>query len=123
VWPARHYASRSGDAAFPPMGSRWRLKASFDEQTCKASENAGQPFPPEMRRLIRALKNYGMILADNGLPIKISTDADQRWGDPESPASATWMVNGWCHCISGQDFDVVNSAAMMKSADSAEAVQ
>jgi hypothetical protein len=123
VWPARHYASRSGDPALPPMGSRWRLKASFDEKTCRAAEHAGQPFPPEMQRLIRALKHYGMILADNGLPIKISTDADRRWGDPESPTSANWVVNGWCHCISGQNFEVVNAQAMMTNANSAEAAQ
>lgn len=123
VWPARHYASRSGDVAFPPMGSRWRLKASFDDKTCHANENAGQPFPPEVQRLIRALKSYGMILADNGLPMKITTDADPHWGDPESETSPTWILNGWCHCITGKDFEVINSQAMMTNANSAEAVQ
>jgi hypothetical protein len=123
VWPARHYASRSGEVTLPPMGSRWRLKASFDETTCRTSENAGQPFPPEMQRLIRALKHYGMILADNGLAIKISTDADRRWGDPESPSSATWVMNGWCHCMSGEDFEVVNAQPLMVNANSAETVQ
>jgi len=123
IWPARHYASHAADPTLPPMGSRWRLQASFDETTCRASESAGQPFPPEMRRLIRALKHYGMIVADNGLPIKISTDADPRWGDPSSPTSATWVMNGWSHCISGQDFEVVDAQPLMKNANSAEAVR
>jgi hypothetical protein len=123
VWPARHYASHTADPNLPPLGSRWRLKASFDEKTCHAAENAGRPFPPEMQRLLRALKHHGMILADNGLGIKITTDADQRWGDPESPASAVWTMSGWCHCVSGQDFEVVNAQAIMANADSAAVVQ
>lgn len=123
VWPARHYASHAADPTLPPMGSRWRLKASFDETTCRASDNAGRPFPPEMQRLIRALKHYGMIMADNGLPIKISTDADMRWGDPSSPTSATWIMNGWSHCIGGEDFEVVNEQPLMKNSNSAAAAQ
>lgn len=123
VWPARHYASRSGDAALPPMGSRWRLKASFDGASCRAGEHSGQPFPPEMQRLVRALKHYGMMLADNGLPIKLTTDADPRWGDPSSPASANWSINGWGHCISGRDFEVVNTHALMLNKDSGAVAQ
>jgi hypothetical protein len=118
VWPATHYASRSNDPALPPMGSRWRLKRSFDEAVCRENEHSGKPFPPEMRRLIRALKQYGMILADNGLAIKISTDADHRWGDPYDQTSPTWLINGWSHCMTGQDFEVVDSQAMMVSANS-----
>jgi hypothetical protein len=123
IWPARHYASRSGDPSLPPMGSRWRLKASFDENTCRANDHAGQAFPAEIKRLIRALKTYGMILADNGLAILISTDADQRWGDPASEDSATWKVNGWSHCMTGRDFEVVNSTPLMVDPNSAAVVQ
>src|SRR5690606_39159768 len=39
VWPARHAASRSSDAALPPMGARFRLKASIDTSS----------FPPQAR--------------------------------------------------------------------------
>ncbi len=46
IWPARHYASHNNGAAFPPMGSRWRLKASFDETTCRENEHSGEAFPP-----------------------------------------------------------------------------
>ena len=49
------------------MGSRWRLKASTDENVRHANDNNGKPYPPELKRLIRALKTYGMILADNGI--------------------------------------------------------
>ena len=123
VWPARHYASRRPEAAFPPMGSRWRLKASTDENTCRQGDNTGKPYPPEMKRLMHALKHYGMILADNGLAIRISTDVDPRWGDPSSPSSAEYVFNGWTHCLYGRDFEVVNSSASMVSSDSAETIQ
>jgi hypothetical protein len=123
VWPARHYASRKGDVTLPPMGSRWRLKASVDEAVCRANDNAGKPYPPEMHRLIRALKGYGMILADNGIAIRISTDADSRWGNPESTSSPEYVLNGWTHCLTGHDFEVVDSSLLTVSPDSAAVVQ
>ena len=123
IWPARHYASHNGDPAVPPMGSRWRLKASFDEKTCHQNDHNGEAFPAEMQKLIRALKGYGMILADNGISILISTDADQRWGDPNSDKSPTWKVNEWSHCMTGSDFEVVNTAPLMVDPDSAATVQ
>ena len=119
VWPARHYASHNGDAAVPPMGSRWRLKASTDEGVCREGEDNGKSYPPEMRRLIRALKRYGMILADNGIAIRISTDIDPRWGNPASSSSAEYVLNGWTHCLTGRDFEVVDSAMLMVNSDSA----
>jgi hypothetical protein len=119
IWPARHYASSNGSASVPPMGSRWRLKASFDETTCAAFDNTGQKFPPEAQRIIRALKQYGMILADNGSSILITTDSDPRWGDPNSPNSPNWSINGWTHCIRGSDFEVVDTSTLMASPSSA----
>ena len=104
VWPARHWASRNTDPALPPMGSRWRLPASFDETTCRADEHAGQAFPPEMQKLIRGLKRHGMILADNGGAIRLTMDTDARWGDPNSESSPVWTFNGWTHCLRGHDF-------------------
>ena len=123
VWPARHYASRKNDLTLPPMGSRWRLKASVDDGVCRQNDNAGKPYPPEVRRLIRALKRYGMILADNGIAIRISTDADSRWGDPQSSGSPEYVLNGWTHCLTGRDFEVVDPSSIMVSGDTAETVQ
>jgi len=123
VWPARHYASRKGEVTLPPMGSRWRVKASVDDAVCREGENTGKPYPPEMLRLLRALKRYGMILSDNGIAIRISTDTDPRWGDPNSETSQEWRFNGWTHCLTGRDFEVVDSLALMVNANSAEAVK
>ena len=58
VWPARHRASRSNDPGLPPMGQRFRLRRSFDISG----------FSPEARVILTALKEYGMMLADNGAP-------------------------------------------------------
>jgi hypothetical protein len=71
ISPASHYASRSSDPALPPMGMRMRLRAGFDIT----------PFPPAVQVILRGLKKYGMILADNGSDWFISGAPDPRWDD------------------------------------------
>jgi hypothetical protein len=71
VDPARHYASSSVSPALPPMGMRVRLKASFDIT----------PFPPEVQVILKAMKAYGMIVADNGSGWYVSGAPDPRWSD------------------------------------------
>ncbi len=71
VHPARHYASSSTDPALPPMGMRVRLREDFDIGG----------FPPEVQVILRALKRYGMFLADNGSGWYISGAPDPRWDD------------------------------------------
>src|SRR5262245_6294434 len=56
VWPARHFASSLTDPSLPAMGQRLRLKASYDISG----------FPRQARVVLQALKQYGMIVADNG---------------------------------------------------------
>jgi hypothetical protein len=73
VAPARHFASSSTDPNRPPMGMRVRLKASFDISG----------FSPNMQVILRTLKKYGMILADNGSNWFISGAPDPRWDDDE----------------------------------------
>ena len=71
VPPARHYASDRSDVDLPPMGMRVRLRADYDL--------AG--FSPECQVVLRALKKYGMILADNGGDWFLSGGPDPRWND------------------------------------------
>jgi len=73
VLPATHFASSSTDAALPPMGLRFRLKASYD-----LSHVTGQS-----RVILDALKRYGMIVADNGSSWFITGAADPRWNDDD----------------------------------------
>jgi hypothetical protein len=73
VHPARHYASNNTDPALPPMGMRVRLKADFDISEFSANNQV----------ILRALKTYGMIVADNGSDWYISGAPDARWDDEE----------------------------------------
>ncbi len=71
VSPARHLASSDGNPDLPPMGLRLRLKASFDLK----------PFHGQALVILKALKRYGMIVADNGSSWYITGAPDRRWND------------------------------------------
>jgi hypothetical protein len=73
VPPARHWASARTDANLPPMGMRVRLRADFDVSG----------FPPAVQVILRAMKTYGMFLADNGSGWFVSGAPDARWNDDE----------------------------------------
>jgi uncharacterized protein (TIGR03437 family) len=99
VWPARHYASSLTALNYPPMGQRFRLKASLDIST----------FSPPVQVILRALKKYGMILADNGSSWYLSGAPDDRWD------------NDVLHEISrlqGSDFEAVDESSLMADANS-----
>ncbi|MEO8562506.1 MAG: hypothetical protein ABI601_10555 [bacterium] len=88
IAPARHYASSDTSSALPPMGMRVRLKTSFDVSG----------YPAEVQVILRAMKKYGMILADNGSGWFITGAPDARWSDDrldalkEVPSSAFEVV-------------------------------
>jgi hypothetical protein len=88
IYPARHRASRNKDASLPPMGLRVRLKASFDISG----------FPACDQVILKALKQYGMFLADNGGNWFISGTPDARWPDQDLQALRK---------VKGSDFEVV----------------
>ena len=73
IHPATHFASSSTDPNLPPMGLRLRLKASFDISH----------FPRVARIILRAMKKYGLILADNGSPWYFQGATDPRWNDDQ----------------------------------------
>jgi len=70
LWPARHQAGVN-DKDCPPMGARFRLKASF--------KAAG--FSPQAKVILRALKHYGMFVADNGSDWFFQGTLDESWTD------------------------------------------
>ena len=72
VHPATHYGT-SSNANDPPMGTRLRLKASFD-----ISGYTGQA-----RVVLQALKTYGMLVADTGTSWFITGATDPRWNDTD----------------------------------------
>jgi hypothetical protein len=88
VHPARHFASSSSDPNLPPMGMRVRLKADFDISG----------FSTNVQVILKALKIYGMFLADNGSDWYISGAPDARWDDEELAE---------LRAMTGRDFEVV----------------
>jgi hypothetical protein len=88
VAPARHYASTLVQDDLPPLGIRVRLKAGFD-----LSPYSGHPLV-----VLKALKKYGMLLADNGSDWYFSGESNPAWNDDELaplkrvPASAFEVV-------------------------------
>jgi len=93
IYPARHDAGSGSCANLPPMGLRVRLRAGFP--------TSGLPRPA--RVIARALKRYGMILADNGSPWYI-----QGFSNPKFNDSALHLLDE----IHGSDFVVVDTSSL-----------
>lgn len=99
VWPARHFASSSTDMRRPPMGQRFRLKADVDISGFSATNQV----------ILRALKKYGMILADNGSDWFITGAPDPRWDNAD--------LNR-LHQLRTADFEAVDTSPLMADPDS-----
>lgn len=93
IHPARHFASDLTAAKYPPMGLRVRLKRSVDISG----------FPAQSRVILRALKRYGIILADNGSPWYVTGAPDPGWDDDDLHH---------LHQITGSDFEVVDTRSL-----------
>jgi hypothetical protein len=104
LWPARHFASSLTDTQFPPMGARFRLKASVDTSD----------YAPDIQVILRALKQYGMILADNGSNWYISGEHHPQWSD---------SVLNTIKTIKGSDFEAVDTTRMVINVNSGQAAQ
>jgi hypothetical protein len=68
VWPARHQASVA-DPDCPPMGARFRLRIGYDVSG----------YSTRAQIVLRAMKRYGMIVADNGSDWYFQGAVDGRW--------------------------------------------
>jgi hypothetical protein len=93
LYPARHFASDSTDPALPAMGQRLRLRAGF----------AVSSFPRQARAVLRALKRYGMVLADNGAPWFIGGAPSRGWDNDDLHSLGR---------VKGSDFEVVDTSAL-----------
>jgi hypothetical protein len=92
IHPASHCAGDTDSGAAPPMGMRLRLKAGYPLGGIGTAARA----------IAVAMKEYGVIVADNGSNWYVSGTSDPRWNDEELDA---------LKAIPGRDFEVVRSAA------------
>ena len=69
LWPARHDAGSKDSHRYPPMGARFRLRASYD----------ASGLSPGARAVVRAMKTYGLVLADNGSPWYFQGEQNSNW--------------------------------------------
>ncbi|MEA2333197.1 MAG: hypothetical protein QOH58_3335 [Thermoleophilaceae bacterium] len=93
VYPARHFASELTDPDLPAMGQRLRLRPGYDISR----------FPRQARIVLRALKRYGMILADNGSPWYVSGAPHPGWDNDQLHS---------LHRVPGSAFDVVDTSRL-----------
>lgn len=94
VWPARHFASSHTDEALPPLGQRFRLRADFDISR----------YSPRNQVILRALKAYGMLLADNGSAWFLSGAPHADWNNDELRQLLQ---------VKGSDFEAVDVSSLM----------
>jgi hypothetical protein len=73
ITPATHKVNSGGGQYSIPFGGKIRLKANFDIST----------FPAADQVILKALKTYGLILADIGSNMYISGAPDERWNNDE----------------------------------------
>jgi hypothetical protein len=69
LWPARHDAGSTNRRSYPPMGARFRLRASYHPSG----------FGPGARAVVRAMKTYGLVLADNGSAWYFQGERNAHW--------------------------------------------
>ncbi len=104
VWPARHYASSLTGTQYPRMGERFRLKASFDISG----------YPTDVQIILRAMKKYGIILADNGSAWYVSGSPDSRWNNDNLRALRQ---------VTGENFEAIDATGLLIDPNSGAARQ
>ena len=77
------------------MGLRLRLKSGYDISG----------FPERCQVILRALKKYGMFVADNGSDWYLSGAPDDRWNDDELAELSN---------VTGGDFEAVYTGDIEK---------
>ena len=106
IWPARAQAGVE-NTAYPPMGQRFRLKASYDISS----------FSPTNQIILKAMQKYGLIVADN------SWDKDSRKWWFGGIRDARWDVQDLqkLQSVKGTDLEAVDVFSLMIDPDSGKA--
>ena len=134
TWPATHrteYETANGCATVttkyagatydhcPAMGQRFRLSADFNEtlmcfsaggNLCETRDYSScdctQTFPSDLQKILRAMKKYGLILADGGDAWYVTGAYDTRW-DNSQLHMLNYVWAGW--------FEAVNVSSIIVS--------
>ncbi len=88
ISPARHKVNSTGGQYSLPFGARIRLKSSFDISSYSATNQI----------ILKAMKKYGLILADIGSNFYITGSPDDRWNNDDLQKLGK---------VKGSDFEVV----------------
>src|SRR6266851_5107916 len=102
IWPGSHNAG-SCNSSFPPMSARFRLRAGFNIST----------FSPNTQVVLRALQQYGLILADNGADWFFGGTTNDWWGT----AAGDTVVNE-LKTIPAAQFDAIDESSLQVAAGS-----
>lgn len=94
IWPARHEASSVSDPSYPPMGARFRMKASVDISH----------FSHDTQVVLTAMKHYGLIVADNGSNWYFQGAAQPGWDNTMLDELKT---------IPAGDFEAVDTSSLI----------
>jgi len=109
LWPARHEAGSGPASEYPPMGARFRLKASFNVAGfCRNS----QRYCRDAKAVLVEMQNYGLIVADNGSNWYFQGSAYPQW-----PDALVSLLKG----IPASAFQAVNESCLMVRKNSGEA--
>jgi hypothetical protein len=101
LWPARHDAGDKKSLRYPPMGARFRLRASYHPSG----------FGKRAMAVVRAMKTYGLVLADNGSPWFFQGERNARW-----PSSLIEQLKE----IPARQFVAVDTSSLKVSSGSAQ---
>ena len=105
IWPARHQAG-TNNPSLPPMGARFRLKASYNISTYGAAAQV----------VLTAFKHYGLFVADNGSDWYFQGTEDTRWDSGVYPTMISDLKK-----VPVSAFEAVDESSLMVNANSAQA--
>jgi hypothetical protein len=125
VWPATNGYAGVGSCAGVPLSDE--LSQSSPPSTCSFSGPAGEiyrlkasvPTPsqcsndPQSLTIIQAFRDYGIILADNGISGGLIGTPDARWSDSQLSCLTNLTLS---------DFEPVNVSSIMVNPDSAATI-
>jgi hypothetical protein len=103
LWPARHQAGSASNPNLPPMGARFRLKASYSISG----------FGQEAQVVLTAMKHYGLIVADNGSNWYFQGTTDAGWNSAPYSAMISQLKT-----IPASAFEAVDESALMADPNS-----